>query len=182
MKILKIILVLAFIGVSSQIFSQNTKGEAKRVEWDGISTKNAIKHMKVNETTILQTSKHEYEAGGIINEDGSKSTYIRIKKSISEKSASEKTKLELENLQDEVNVSVSPNPLDETTTFQFENIEGKEISLHIYNLTGEVVKEVNNITSENVVFNKDRLASGTYIYKVSSGGNVIKTDKLIINK
>ncbi|MEN8192213.1 MAG: T9SS type A sorting domain-containing protein [Bacteroidota bacterium] len=71
-----------------------------------------------------------------------------------------------------------PNPFNPSTTIEFSVTERAPITLSIYNIKGELITNlVNGAEFEagiyKVTFDASRLASGTYIYSISNGGNVI---------
>lgn len=81
------------------------------------------------------------------------------------------------------NVSVSPNPCENFTTFNFNLKNSNETNISIYDLTGKLVDNVINsvITrgSQSVEYNTSNLNNGIYIYKINSDNEDI-TGKLII--
>lgn len=169
--------LFCILGIVYATYSQTEiKDNSKKESWDGVNTKCAIKYMKVDKTTVLQTDEFDYEAGGFENEDGSKSTYLIIKKPIQENEI-----ITLESDGDKIDVKVFPNPMDRTTTFHFINFETNAIRLYIYDYKGNTVLNVEDVTKEEYIFNKGNLNSGNYIYKVTFNGEIVKTGNLIIN-
>ena len=81
------------------------------------------------------------------------------------------------------NVSVSPNPCENFTTFNFNLKNSNETNISIYDITGKLVDNVINsvITrgSQSVEYNTSNLNNGIYIYKINSDNEDI-TGKLII--
>ena len=78
-----------------------------------------------------------------------------------------------------------PNPFNPTTTIEFSIIKNEFVSLSVYNILGQIVKTLVNqeLAPGNYSFKLDahNLASGVYIYKLSSSsGNIIK--KMILQK
>ncbi|MCB0730527.1 MAG: T9SS type A sorting domain-containing protein [Ignavibacteriae bacterium] len=79
-----------------------------------------------------------------------------------------------------------PNPFNPTTTISFGLPEQSVVDLRIYDILGrEVASIINNKSlkagSYNYNFNASNFASGTYIYRLTSGNNVI-TKKMLLLK
>lgn len=78
-----------------------------------------------------------------------------------------------------------PNPFNPTTVIKYSLPKEARISLNIYNILGQKVKElVNQIKAPGVYevnFDGSQLSSGIYFYRLQAGGN-IATKKLIIAK
>jgi N-acetylneuraminic acid mutarotase len=84
---------------------------------------------------------------------------------------------------DETNVSVFPNPAIDEVTLTFSNQDYALLStcsLSIYNLQGELVDKVNQL-SPIVTIQRNSKISGMYIYKISCAEKVAFTGKLIYN-
>ncbi len=66
-----------------------------------------------------------------------------------------------------------PNPFNQTTTISFELPEPEQVSLEIYDITGALVetliKEHLPAGVHKINWNADKLASGTYIYRLKAG-------------
>ena len=84
---------------------------------------------------------------------------------------------DIQNVKQEINFS--PNPfrteLVITTISNFENA-----TLKIYNSIGQLVKEMNNINGQNIVFKRDNLESGMYFTQLIENGKLITTNKIVI--
>ncbi len=78
-----------------------------------------------------------------------------------------------------------PNPFNPTTTIRFHIPEAGKVSLKIYDLlgceVGTLVNEARNAGSYDEVFGASQLASGVYIYKLTSG-NFSASKKLLVVK
>ena len=77
-----------------------------------------------------------------------------------------------------------PNPFTNTSIVSVNLSKASNLSLEIFNLTGQKVYEINNGHSNagthNLVINAENLSSGVYFYTVNAGNNAI-TKKMIIN-
>lgn len=65
-------------------------------------------------------------------------------------------------------VTVAPNPFSNQTTFSFTNDDHAEFELNIYNLHGQLVRNIPSITTNYVVVEKSNLSPGTYIFELKS--------------
>lgn len=81
------------------------------------------------------------------------------------------------------NVSVSPNPSENYTNFNFNVKNSNETTISIYDITGKLVDNViNRVTtsgSQSVEYNTSSLTKGIYIYNINSKNEDI-TGKLIV--
>tara|TARA_B110001452_G_scaffold241871_1_gene224315 strand:+ start:1529 stop:2251 length:723 start_codon:yes stop_codon:yes gene_type:complete len=81
------------------------------------------------------------------------------------------------------NISVSPNPSENYTIFNFDVKKSSKISLSIYDITGKLVDNVINKLifngAQSIEYNSSFLNSGVYIYKINSNNEDI-TGKLIV--
>jgi hypothetical protein len=77
-----------------------------------------------------------------------------------------------------------PNPFTNTSIVSVNLTQATNLSLEVFNLTGQKVYEVNNGHSNagthNLVINAENLSSGVYFYTVNAGNNAI-TKKMIVN-
>lgn len=79
-----------------------------------------------------------------------------------------------------------PNPFNPTTVIEFSLPKSESISLSVFDITGQLVKNLINSSYfekgvYKVSFNASKLASGTYIYRISNGVNQI-TKKMLLLK
>jgi len=79
-----------------------------------------------------------------------------------------------------------PNPFNPTTTIQFGIPSESAVSLRVFNMLGEEVQTIlnNEILSagtHTIQFNASNLSSGTYVYSLQTGSNVI-TKKMVVLK
>ena len=83
-------------------------------------------------------------------------------------------------------LSVYPNPTAGQATFNLKSVETGKTSIEVFDLAGAKVATVINTTVEagleyNFSFDASRLATGVYIYRMNTGGNV-EMGRLVISK
>jgi Secretion system C-terminal sorting domain len=86
-----------------------------------------------------------------------------------------------QDLRSEMSVKTSPNPFSDVSYISFDNASGKNFSLSISDVTGRVVRTVNNITTNSVEIKRENLATGVYyavLRDVTSGKFL--TEKLVV--
>ncbi len=86
--------------------------------------------------------------------------------------------LSVEDLNYSKDIILSPNPFTTQTSFAL----GKEVKnacLKIYNIFGQEIKEMKNITGQKINLNRENLSNGIYFYKLMLENRVIATGKLI---
>ena len=78
-----------------------------------------------------------------------------------------------------------PNPFDVQTTISFFVPENGKVKIGVYDLVGNVVKELTNTNFEpgmySVLFNAENFAQGTYFVRMEAG-NTMLTKKMDIVK
>ncbi|MFI5170896.1 MAG: M43 family zinc metalloprotease [Chitinophagales bacterium] len=80
-----------------------------------------------------------------------------------------------------IQLSVYPNPSSDEFVFEMKNFENNELTVEVYNLTGEMIDRISLINSgdENVVFDASALSAGDYLVKASDG-EFILTQKITV--
>jgi hypothetical protein len=78
-----------------------------------------------------------------------------------------------------------PNPFNPTTTIEFSITNDSKVSLDIYSITGELITSLINNSelskgTYKYTFDASKLASGTYIYKLTNGINTISKKMTLI--
>ncbi len=76
-------------------------------------------------------------------------------------------------------LTIFPNPFNTSTTLQF-NSSIKNAELNIYNLYGQKVKTINNISGDQIKIERRNLNAGSYFYELKQDNKNIVTGKLII--
>ncbi|MCB0731726.1 MAG: T9SS type A sorting domain-containing protein, partial [Ignavibacteriae bacterium] len=78
-----------------------------------------------------------------------------------------------------------PNPFNPSTTITFALPKSSEVQLNVYNILGQqvaqLVNEVKNAGTYSINWDASNLASGTYIYRLQAGNNII-VNKMILMK
>ena len=77
------------------------------------------------------------------------------------------------------NVDIFPNPFSTRTTLQTDN-PFRNATLIIYNIYGQAVKQINNISGQTITLHSDNLPSGFYFLQLTQDNQVISLDKLVI--
>lgn len=85
----------------------------------------------------------------------------------------------IENVSKEIEFTAFPNPFSSSTTLKTGSYL-RNATLLVYNLYGELVKEIQNISGETIIFSRDNLPSGLYFLNIIEGSKIILSDKLII--
>ncbi len=78
-------------------------------------------------------------------------------------------------------IRVYPNPFSSTTTFEISYSKSGPLSFELYNLIGERVKVISEITGDSFIFDRENLSDGIYIYKIRAENKLIGTGKLVVN-
>lgn len=74
-----------------------------------------------------------------------------------------------------------PNPTNNIAVLKWKNTSIEAKSLVIYDLLGQKVKTINNISSREIEIKKDELGSGVFLYKVMFMNQETFTGKFVIN-
>lgn len=82
-------------------------------------------------------------------------------------------------LENEITVSVFPNPFSSTTTLQTSKIF-KNATLTICNSFGQQIIQIKNIYGHTITLHRDNLPSGLYFIRMTQDNKTLITDKLII--
>ena len=94
-------------------------------------------------------------------------------------------------LENRLTASNYPNPFNPETTIEFNNPVQGQVSVNIYNLKGQLVKNllqdnlsqgVHKVIWQGRDSNDKQVSSGVYFYKISSGNNKSVTKKIILMK
>jgi hypothetical protein len=73
-----------------------------------------------------------------------------------------------------------PNPTTQFATLEFDNSKKENCILTLYNSIGQLVRTINDITSDKVIIERQSLTSGLYFFRLDNGKQTIAKGKLII--
>ncbi len=76
--------------------------------------------------------------------------------------------------------NVQPNPFDQTTTIQFDNLVNEVYTLIVYDFVGIEVMRIEDIESNVIDVDKGDLQAGTYFFKLQNEVGIKATGKLMI--
>ncbi len=82
-----------------------------------------------------------------------------------------------------IQLSVYPNPSKDEFVFEMKNFEHSELTLEVYNITGELIDRiiVPNTNTKQIVFDANNLSAGDYLVKASDGEFTL-TQKITVIK
>ena len=80
----------------------------------------------------------------------------------------------------EIDNKIYPNPFNSSTTIQFSTPVYKA-ELNIYNTYGQLIKQIENISGQEIQLSRNNLPSGVYFFKLIENNKIIEADKLIIS-
>jgi hypothetical protein len=73
---------------------------------------------------------------------------------------------------------IYPNPTNQFATLEFNNPTKQNCTLILYNLQGQVVQKIKNITAEKVEIEKQNLSTGLYFFQLHTDRQIIANGKL----
>jgi len=79
-------------------------------------------------------------------------------------------------------ISTYPNPFNDATTVEFGSLANENVILTIYNLAGQAVRTIGNITAGEVQIERGDLEAGSYIFHISQEGSIVGSGKLMIGE
>jgi hypothetical protein len=81
------------------------------------------------------------------------------------------------------NLSVSPNPVDETTIINYQINDDGKTSIQLFDVKGQLIKTISDENQwkgkHSVLLDKTGIAAGTYLLKLNNN-NATETKKVII--
>ena len=80
---------------------------------------------------------------------------------------------------DVASLNIYPNPANKQAILAFNNPAQKKYTLKLYNIQGQLVRTITNITTAQVIIEKDNLISGVYSYKLYSDKNISAIGQLV---
>jgi len=75
---------------------------------------------------------------------------------------------------------IYPNPFTSQTTIQL-NDNVTKATLTVYNVVGQIIKTIHNITDKTIMLDRGNLNPGVYFIRLTDENKTIITDRLIIN-
>ncbi len=82
--------------------------------------------------------------------------------------------------QKDLKVNIEPNPFSDFTRISFPNYKFENTRLIVRDLSGRELRRSENISGNEIIFLRDKLTSGIYLYELNSE-NYFSQGKLIIN-
>lgn len=81
----------------------------------------------------------------------------------------------------ELTSKVFPNPADDQTMITVDGLEAmnETVNLVLFDVRGQQVRVMENLTANNTIITKDELAAGLYFYELQSQSGTLSTGKLI---
>ncbi len=79
----------------------------------------------------------------------------------------------------DVQATLSPNPMEQSTTLSINNTTNETFSVDVTSVTGQVVRTITNVT-DNTTIEKGNLNAGLYFVVIRNAAGKFSTQKLII--
>ena len=76
--------------------------------------------------------------------------------------------------------SIYPNPFTKKTTIEFKNPKNENYTLKLYDSQGRIVQTITDITTSQVIIEKDNLTNGLYFFQLRTDKEICATGKLIV--
>jgi hypothetical protein len=89
--------------------------------------------------------------------------------------------LGIENIKNEIELSVYPNPFSAYTTFEINNDKNEKLVLILYDVQGKLNRTMNNSKGDKIILHRDNLTSGVYFYQLISNGEIRSQGKLVVD-
>lgn len=80
------------------------------------------------------------------------------------------------------NYRVFPNPANAWAVIRFENPNGLDYELQVFDLGGRIIENTPHITSQEIYMDLDIYSPGLYIFQLSNGSNGLITGKFQVTK
>ncbi len=85
-----------------------------------------------------------------------------------------------ENASSLASASVMPNPFSEQATLKLDNTQIENGKLEIYDVLGNKVREIQNLSGSSFIISREGLSSGIYFYTLTEKNALIVTGKLSV--
>ena len=86
----------------------------------------------------------------------------------------------LEDIRSSSAIKVFPNPITNTAIIQLNNPNNEIFKFRLINMQGEVIKEINNISGNEITFHKNEIPHGFYLIELISEKGEVYRIKVII--
>lgn len=80
-----------------------------------------------------------------------------------------------------VELSLFPNPMEETTTLKIHNRFNANISISLIDPSGKIIRNYGNVTASQLSIARDGLAAGMYFVQVVDEHRILTREKLVVN-
>jgi len=77
-------------------------------------------------------------------------------------------------------IIIYPNPFNNSTLIEFENRKNQKYTLTLYNSIGQIVKQIDNITTGQIRIERDNLTNGLYFFQLRTDSEIVGNRKFII--
>ena len=147
----------------------------------GINSPNANAIPGQSGSSLFYTDNNEYYTFGVLNFSTAYRHY-QINQDVF---------YQLKNILDNYSLSISevsnldntfklfPNPLTFESTIITNKIL-KEATLEIYNLAGQKIKSIKNISGNTITLHRDNLTNGIYFIRITQVNKIFASEKLLI--
>lgn len=79
-----------------------------------------------------------------------------------------------------INIDLYPNPFNAYTLIEFENHKKEKHTLTLYNSLGQLVRQIDNITTGQIRIERNNLTNGLYFFQLRTDSEIIGNRKFII--
>ncbi len=83
-------------------------------------------------------------------------------------------------LNENVQFTIYPNPSNGSFSLNLNQTTRTDFSVSIFNLSGNLIKKIENLGTDHIELEKEALGSGLFLLELSDGQRILKTEKLII--
>jgi len=121
-----------------------------------------------------------YAAFNAANGDGTNSGDKIYHSSLAVQEIQAVTALE-EYADNDIQVQFYPNPFSKSTTLEFDNQNNETHTLTIYDVTGQLVRKIDKISSGKIRIERENLKNGLYFFQLTCNRERVRSGKLIVN-
>lgn len=75
---------------------------------------------------------------------------------------------------------IYPNPFSDFALLTFDNSKNEKYTLSLFNIKGQLVLTIGNVTTDKVIIEKDNLTSGLYFFQLRTDTQIRATGKLVL--